>query len=167
MRIAKLALIVTILFIDILAYGQPNAKYQSQIKAAEALYKIESTEIGKTSMPGYHSMILKVILRKWTNLATNTKRYDIEFQNDVSCFIEKGDWSYTLNSLKYIQDALTNNFHLNTDYCFRTTTGIQFSTRGLDVYVDLPGDNYRDHKLSQKSLEELILALEEAISLAK
>lgn len=146
--------------------AQTNSKYQSQVKSSEALYKIESAYAGNAGMSGYYSAALQVYLRKWTNLANNSKRFDIELRHDVSCCIEKGDWQYVLNSLKYILDALTNNLQENTEYSFQTAGGIIFLTKGKEVLVKLPGDN-NNHKLTLESLANFIKALDTAISLAK
>ena len=92
-----------------ICFAQTNTKYQSQVKSSEALYKIESTKIGSAWMSGYYTTSLQVYVRKWTNLATNAKKIDIELRHDANMVLDKGDWNYVLNSLKYIHDALVNN----------------------------------------------------------
>ncbi len=163
----KFALLILGLFVCAITFGQTNTKYQSPLKSSEALYKIETTNVGSASMPGYYSMGLQVELRKWTNIANNTKRFDIELRNDVACVLEKGEWNYMINSLKYIQKAMNDGMEYNESYTFRTSNGIMFIADSKEVRVKLPGDNYEKHTLTLNALGELISALEKACAQAK
>ena len=163
----KIALVILSFMLCAISFAQTNTKYQSQIKTSDALYKIESTKIGSVYMSGYHTVSLQVVLRKWTNIATNAKRYDIELLNDVAFYLEKGDWNYVINSLKYIQDALTNNLQEGTEYSFRTSGGILFTTKGSELLVDIPQDDFKNHKIKLEDIGKLVETLEKAVSQAK
>ena len=150
-----------------LAIAQTNIKYQSQIKTSEALWKIESTKIGSAWMSGYHTVSLQVYVRKWTNLATNSKKTDIELRHDANMVLEKGDWNYVLNSLKYIHEALVNNPSPDIDYSFRTSSGLLFSTIKGELHVDVPNGRATEYKFTTESLGDFIEVLEKAIAQAK
>ena len=118
-------------------------------------------------MPGNYSMRLFVQLRKWTNIANNSKRFDIELRHDVACVLEKGEWSYVINSLKYIQKAMSDIMEYNESYTFRTSNGILFLADAKEVHVRFPNDDYEKHTMTLAALGDFITALEKAVAQAK
>lgn len=161
-----LALVLSVISSSI-CFAQTNTKYQSQIKSSEALYKIESTKIGSAWMSGYYTVSLQVYVRKWTNLASNAKKIDIELRHDANMVLEKGDWNYVLNSLKYIHNALVNNPSPDIDYTFRTSSGLLFSTIKGELHLDVPNGRATEYKFTTESLGNFIDVLEQAIAQAK
>lgn len=123
----KVILSTILVFLGIVLYAQTNTKLQDPINTSEALKKLDYEILGE-SVDSY-SMKIRFFLRTWTNLATKNKKYEVLVQFYSSqAIIEKGEWDYVINCLKYIKEEQLKDGGLESEYRFSLKNGISFYT---------------------------------------
>ena len=127
------------------AQSTTNSKFQSPLKSGEALYKLDYDMLGKCVMVTGYTNTVTFYLRKWSNLATKAKKYEVYLDFDKSAVIDKGEWDYVINCLSYIQEEQEKEGGLDSEYRFTLNNGIGFFTergkKGVKVLFPIDSRN--------------------------
>ena len=165
----KIVISIIAVLLGLTLSAQTNTKLQDPLKATEALNKLDYIELGTSSMMGYHTTKLTFFLRTWTNLANKAKIHEVLLEFDTRAVIEKGEWDYVINCLKYIKDEQLKEGGLDSEYRFALKNGISFNTTkgksGLTILF--PDDTYTGHTITLERIDDWVNYLTAAKEKAK
>lgn len=165
----KIVISIIAVLLGLTLSAQTNTKLQDPLKTTEALNKLDYIALGVSSMGGHHTTDVKFFLRTWTNLATKAKKYEVLLEFGKRAVIEKGEWDYVINCLKYIKDEQLKDEGLFSEYRFSLKNGTSFSTTRLEsgIAIVFPNDADTKHTVSLKCLDDWVNCLTAAKEKAK
>ena len=155
----KVIISIILVFWGMVSYAQTNTKLQDPINTSEALKRLDYEVLGE-SVNSYEQK-MTFFLRAWTDLATKAQKYEVLVQFYPSqAVIEKGEWDYVINCLKYIKAEQLKG-GLDSEYRFSLKNGITFyTTRGKDgIKMLLPDPTIEAQTIKLEKIDDWVSCL--------